>query len=159
MRAQVTRRGAELRACDADALAGLVLLGLVACTGRGPAPPPLAKDLAHRLERSGLCRDPHLNRHRRREVLCAPRPDGGRSGVATFPSQRSTLHSVALQRDAARFLGCDLHTSHGALTIVVGHHFTVVGSDRPDAVARVLGATVVSPPAICGSSGPAPVVG
>ena len=105
------------------AIAGLVLLGLVACAGGSPHVWPSAKD---------------LNRHRRREVLCASRSGGGRTGVATFSSHRSTLHSADLQRHTAQFVGCDFHASNGTLTIVVGPHFTVVGSDDPDGVARVL---------------------
>jgi hypothetical protein len=138
------------------AIAGLVLLGLVGCSGGTPAPTPLATDLAHRLERAGLCPHPRINRHRRREVLCAPRPDGGRTGVATFGGQGSTLHSVELERQAAEFLGCDEHASHGEISFVIGHHFTVVGSDRPDAVARVLGARVSRPSAACRPSTTAP---
>jgi hypothetical protein len=130
-------------------IAGLALLGLVACSGGGPPHWPLAKDLAKRLERAGLCPDPRLNLHRTREVLCAPRPGGGRTGIATFPSQHSTLVSVDLQRRAARFLGCDFHASHGSMSIVVGRHFSVVGSNRPAAVARVLHASVSEPPATC----------
>jgi hypothetical protein len=131
------------------AIAGLSLLGLVACSSGGPPHWPLALDLAKGLEHAGLCPDPHLNHHRRREVLCTARPGGGRTGVATFRSQYSTLASVDLQRRAARFLGCDFHSSHGSMSIVVGRHFTVVGSDEPDAVARVLHAMVSEPPATC----------
>ena len=131
------------------AIAGLVLLGLVACAGASPHVWPSAKELAHRLQRAGLCDAPHLNRHRRREVLCASRSAGGRTGVATFASHRSTLHSADLQRHTAQFVGCDFHASNGTLTIVVGPHFTVVGSDDPDGVARVLHATVSRPPATC----------
>jgi|SRR4051794_13429529 hypothetical protein len=131
------------------AIAGLTLLGLVACSSSSSPHWPLALDLAKRLEHAGLCPDPHLNHHRTREVLCAARPGGGRTGVATFRSQYSTLGSVDLQRRAARFLGCDFHASHGSMSIVVGRHFTVVGSDHPGAVARVLHATVSEPPAVC----------
>src|SRR6185312_15253040 len=112
-----------------------------------------------RLERAGLCEHPHLNRHRRREVLCAPRSGGGRTGIATFRSQYSTLRSVSLQRDAAQFIGCDFHASHGSMSIVVGRHFTIVGSDRPGAVARVLHGRISEPPASCASTGTTPPTG
>ena len=131
------------------AIAGFALLGLVACSGGGPPHWPLAMDLAKRLEHAGLCPHPRLNHHRTREVLCAARPGGGRTGVATFRSQGSTLASIDLERRAAQFLGCDFHSSHGSMSIVVGRHFTVVGSDRPGAVARVLRGTVSEPPATC----------
>jgi hypothetical protein len=127
----------------------VALFGLTACGASGPRTYPLAKELAVRLERVGLCKDPHLNRHRRREVLCAPRPGGGRTGVATFVSHHSALHSIDLARDTARFIGCDERASHGALTFVVGNRFVVEGSDRPAAVARALHARVVEPPATC----------
>ena len=125
------------------------VLALAACGASGPATYPLAHELAVRLERAGLCRDPHLNQHRRREVLCAPRAAGGRTGVATFVSHRSALHSIDLARSRARFIGCDERSSHGELTFVVGPRFVVAGSDRPAAVARVLHAEVVEPPATC----------
>jgi hypothetical protein len=125
------------------------VLGLAACGSSGPATYPLAKELAVRLERAGRCRDPHLNLHRRREVLCAPRASGGRTGVATFVSHRSALRSIELARSRARFIGCDERASHGALTFVVGPRFVVAGSDRPADVARVLHAEVVEPPATC----------
>jgi hypothetical protein len=131
------------------AIAGFALLVLVACAGGGPRHWPLAMDLAKRLDHAGLCPHPRLNHHRTREVLCAARAGGGRTGVATFRSQGSALESVDLERRAARFLGCDFHSSHGSMSIVIGRHFTVVGSDRPDAVARVLHATVSEPPATC----------
>jgi hypothetical protein len=139
------------------AIAGFALLGLVACSGGGPRHWPIAMDLAKRLEHAGLCRHPRLNQHRTREVLCAPRTGGGRTGVATFPSQGSVLESVDLERRATQFLGCDFHASHGSVSIVIGRHFTVVGSGRPDAVARALHGTVSEPPATC-SSGPKIVV-
>jgi len=122
-------------------------------------PPALAarEDLAKRLEHAGLCPKPRLNPHRTREVLCAARPGGSRTGVATFPSQGSTLESIDLERRAAQFLGCDFHASRGSMSIVIGRHFSVVGSDEPDAVARVLHATVSEPPATC-NGGPAIVV-
>jgi hypothetical protein len=116
-------------------------------------------DLAHRLDRAGLCEHPHVNRHRRREVLCAPRHRGGRTGIATFRSQYSTLRSVTLQREATRYIGCDFHASHGSMSIVVGRHFTVVGSDRPEAVARVLHGRVSRPAASCASTVATPSAG
>jgi hypothetical protein len=131
------------------AIAGLALLGLVACTGSSLPHWPVAMDLARRLQHAGLCPKPRLNPHRTREVLCAARPGGGRTGVATFRSQGSTLESVDLERRAARFLGCDFHASDSTMSIVVGRHFSVVGSDKPYAVARVLHATVSRPPATC----------
>jgi hypothetical protein len=127
----------------------VALLGVAACGTAGPRSYPLSPALARRLERAGLCRDPHRNRHRRREVLCAPRPDGGRTGVATFDSHRSAVRSIALARETARFIGCDVHASGGRLTFVIGPRFVVAGSDRPAAVARTLHAHVVEPPASC----------
>jgi predicted small lipoprotein YifL len=127
----------------------VALVGLAACGSAGPRSYPLAKELAVRLEHAGLCEHPRLNHHRRREVLCAPRPGGGRTGVATFVSHRSAVHSIQLARDRARFIGCDLHAANGTLTFVIGPRFVVVGSDRPAAVARVLHADVVDPPATC----------
>ncbi len=126
----------------------VALSALSACGASGPPTYPLAKELAVRLERAGLCKNPHLNQHRRREVLCAPRPGGGRTGVATFVSHRSALHSIDLARRTARFIGCDERASNGALTFVAGPRFVVEGSDRPAAVARALGA-VVEPTATC----------
>ena len=136
------------------ALVSLVLLG--GCSSSGPPAYPLAKTLAQRLERDGLCHRPRLNSHRRREVLCAPRPDGSRTGVATFVSHRSALRSIELARRSARFIGCDFHAVRGALTFVVGPRFVVTGSDRPRAVARSLGATVLGPPATCRQPAPEP---
>ena len=131
----------------------VVLVGLTACASGGPRSYPLAKELAVRLERAGLCAHPRLNHHRRREVLCAPRSAGGRTGVATFVSHRSALRSIQLARATARFIGCDLHASHGSLTFVIGPRFVVVGSDRPARVARVLHAEVAEPPATCQPEG------
>jgi hypothetical protein len=82
-------------------------------------------------------------------VLCAERADGGRTGLATFVSHRSALRSIALARDSARFIGCDLHASRGTLTFVIGPRFVVAGSDRPAAVARTLHGRVVEPAASC----------
>lgn len=127
----------------------VVLISLIACGSAGPPSYPLAKELGVRLEHAGLCEHPRLNHHRRREVLCAPRAGGGRTGVATFASHRSALHSIQLAREHARFIGCDLHAAHGILTFVVGPRFVVVGSGRPTAVARVLHGEVDEPPATC----------
>ena len=125
----------------------MVLIGLVAC-GSGPPKHPLAKELAQRLERAGLCDHPRLNRHRRREVLCATRRDGGRTGVATFETHRRALRSLANTRRSVRYIGCDFHAPAGPLTLVLGPRFVVVGSDQPAEVARVLRAKVL-PPAEC----------
>jgi hypothetical protein len=132
-----------------SAIAGLVLLGVVACGNVGPPPAPTAEELAHRLERAGLCLDPHLNHHRRREVLCASRSAGGRTGVATFPSHAAALRSVDLERRAAVAIGCGIHASGGSISFVVGRRFVVAGSDRPAAAPPTLAATVVEPPATC----------
>jgi hypothetical protein len=141
------------------ALVFVALVGLVALTGCGTSGPPtypLATTLARRLERDGLCPHPRLNVHRRREVLCAPRADGSRTGVATFVSHRSALHSIDLWRRSARFIGCDFRAVRGALTFVVGPRFVVTGSDRPEAVARSLDAAMLGPPAACRQPDPDP---
>ena len=140
------------------AIAFVALVGLVALSGCGSSELPaypLAKTLARRLEHHGLCEHPRLNRHRRREVLCAPRPDGSRTGVATFVSHRSALHSVDLERRSAEFIGCGFHAVDGSLTFVVGPRFVVTGSDRPQDVARALGAKIVGPPVACHPADPA----
>jgi hypothetical protein len=131
-------------------LAGLLgLVSLTGCGSSGPRAYPLATTLSKRLEREGLCRQPRVNRHRRREVLCAPRPDGSRTGIATFTSHRSALRSIELQRSHARFIGCDFHATSGTLTFVVGPRFVVAGSDRPRVVARILDGRVIGPPESC----------
>ena len=139
------------------AIVFVALVGLVALGGCGSSELPaypLAKTLARQLERHGLCDHPRLNRHRRREVLCTPRPDGSRTGVATFVSHRSALRSVDLARRRAEFIGCDFHAVDGSVTFVVGPRFVVSGSDRPQDVARVLGAKIVGPPVACRPADP-----
>jgi hypothetical protein len=121
---------------------GLATVLLVACSGPDRYVGPTSVQIGKQLEREGLCDHPRRNVHRRREVLCAPRPDGGRTGIATFASHRGALRSIDLTRRAIRTIGCDLHAPSGELTVVVGRRFTVVGSDRPAAVARLLDADV-----------------